>query len=560
MKLHKSIIALLICEVCMKFDTKYIFVTGGVLSSLGKGITSSSIATLLKHSGFKVGILKIDPYINVDPGTMSPLEHGEVFVTRDGAETDLDIGHYERFLNTDFSFKNNFTTGQVYLSVIERERKGGYLGKTIQVVPHIVDEIKRRIMLAGEENEILVVELGGTVGDIEGLPFLEAMREMKHEYGIERVISLHVTLIPLIRAAGELKTKPTQHSVQELRRIGITPQIIIARTEKEIPKELKRKLSMSCDVDYDSVIMAQDAKSIYQMPLNFLKEGILTPIARLFKLPDFCPDMKAWDLLVKQILAPQKEVNIAFVGKYLRLKESYKSLIEALIHAGANLDTKVNMQWVDSEELEKNAEALEGLKYADGILVPGGFGERGIVGKMRAITYARENGIPFLGICLGMQLAMVEYCRNVLGIKDADSVEFNPKAKEPVVYLIENFIDQAGNQQIRTHTSPMGGTMRLGEYECTTKEGSKLQVAYKGQKVIRERHRHRYEANPRYRAALEESGMVVSGESAGLIEAVELKNHPWFVAVQFHPEFTSRLQSPNCVILEFIKQALAIRA
>lgn len=540
-----------------KFETKYIFVTGGVLSSLGKGITSSSIATLLKNSGFEVGILKIDPYINVDPGTMSPLEHGEVFVTHDGAETDLDIGHYERFLNMNFSSKNNFTTGQVYLSVIDRERKGGYLGKTIQVIPHIVDEIKRRISLAGEGKEILVVELGGTVGDIEGLPFLEAMREMKHEYGIERVISLHVTLIPLIRAAGELKTKPTQHSVQELRRIGITPQIIIARTEKEIPKELKNKLSMSCDVDYDCVIMAQDAKSIYQMPLNFLKEGVLVPIARFLKLPEFKPDMKEWDLLVKQILAPQEEVTIAFVGKYLTLKESYKSLIEALIHAGANLDTKVNIQWIDSEELEKNEESLKSLKYVNGILVPGGFGERGIVGKMKAIEFARENKIPFLGICLGLQLAILEFCRNVLGIEDADSMEFNPETKNPAIYLIENFIDQSGKKQIRTHTSPMGGTMRLGEYECCTKEGSKLRAAYGGQKIIKERHRHRYEANPKYRSKLESQGMIVSGESNGLIEAIELKEHPWFVAVQFHPEFTSRLQAPNLVILEFIKQSLA---
>lgn len=540
-----------------KFETKYIFVTGGVLSSLGKGITSSSIATLLKNSSFEVGILKIDPYINVDPGTMSPLEHGEVFVTHDGAETDLDIGHYERFLNMNFSSKNNFTTGQVYLSVIDRERKGGYLGKTIQVIPHIVDEIKHRISLAGEGKEILVVELGGTVGDIEGLPFLEAMREMKHEYGIERVISLHVTLIPLIRAAGELKTKPTQHSVQELRRIGITPQIIIARTEKEIPKELKNKLSMSCDVDYDCVIMAQDAKSIYQMPLNFLKEGVLVPIARFLKLPEFKPDMKEWDLLVKQILAPQEEVAIAFVGKYLTLKESYKSLIEALIHAGANLDTKVNIQWIDSEELEKNEESLKSLKYVNGILVPGGFGERGIVGKMKAIEFARENKIPFLGICLGLQLAILEFCRNVLGIEDADSMEFNPETKNPAIYLIENFIDQSGKKQIRTHTSPMGGTMRLGEYECYTKEGSKLRAAYRGQEIIKERHRHRYEANPKYRSKLESQGMIVSGESNGLIEAIELKEHPWFVAVQFHPEFTSRLQAPNLVILEFIKQSLA---
>lgn len=541
-------------------ETKYIFVTGGVLSSLGKGITSSSIATLLKHSGFEVGILKIDPYINVDPGTMSPLEHGEVFVTQDGAETDLDIGHYERFLNMDFSSKNNFTTGQVYLSVIDRERKGGYLGKTIQVIPHIVDEIKRRIKLAGEGKEILVVELGGTVGDIEGLPFLEAMREIKHEYGMERVISVHVTLIPLIKVAGELKTKPTQHSVQELRRIGITPQIIIARTEKELPKELKNKLSMSCDVDYDCVITAQDAKSIYQMPLHFLKEGVLVPIARFLKLPEFTPNMQEWDSLVKRILAPQNEVSIAFVGKYLNLKESYKSLIEALVHAGANLDTKVNIQWIDSEELENNPEIIQQLKYVNGILVPGGFGERGIKGKMKAIWFARENKIPFLGICLGMQLAVLEFAHNVLGIKEADSMEFNPKTKEPIIYLIENFIDQNGKQQIRTHTSPMGGTMRLGEYECQTKESSKLQQAYKGQKTIKERHRHRYEVNPKYREALEKQGMVISGESNGLIEVVELKEHPWFVGVQFHPEFTSRLQAPNLVILEFIKQSLIYHA
>ena len=541
-------------------ETKYIFVTGGVLSSLGKGITSSSIATLLKHSGFEVGILKIDPYINVDPGTMSPLEHGEVFVTQDGAETDLDIGHYERFLNMDFSSKNNFTTGQVYLSVIDRERKGGYLGKTIQVIPHIVDEIKRRIKLAGEGKEILVVELGGTVGDIEGLPFLEAMREIKHEYGMERVISVHVTLIPLIKVAGELKTKPTQHSVQELRRIGITPQIIIARTEKELPKELKNKLSMSCDVDYDCVITAQDAKSIYQMPLHFLKEGVLVPIARFLKLPEFTPNMQEWDSLVKRILAPQNEVSIAFVGKYLNLKESYKSLIEALVHAGANLDTKVNIQWIDSEELENNPEIIQQLKYVNGILVPGGFGERGIKGKMKAIWFARENKIPFLGICLGMQLAVLEFAHNVLGIKEADSMEFNPKTKEAIIYLIENFIDQNGKQQIRTHTSPMGGTMRLGEYECQTKGGSKLQQAYKGQKTIKERHRHRYEVNPKYREALEKQGMVISGESNGLIEVVELKEHPWFVGVQFHPEFTSRLQAPNLVILEFIKQSLMYHA
>lgn len=538
-------------------ETRYLFVTGGVLSSLGKGITSSSIATLLKHAGFNVGILKIDPYINVDPGTMSPFEHGEVFVTYDGAETDLDIGHYERFLDTNFSSKHNFTTGQVYMSVIERERRGGYLGKTIQVIPHIVDEIKHRVRLAGEGKDFLVVELGGTVGDIEGLPFLEAMREMKHELGLDRVISLHVTLIPLIKAAGELKTKPTQHSVQELRRIGITPQIIIARSEKALPKELKKKLSLGCDVDYDSVIVAEDAPTIYQVPLNFMKEDILTPIARRFGLPKIEPKMDEWNRLVKQILAPSDEVTIAFVGKYLSLKESYKSLIEALTHAGAHLDTKVNIKWCDSEELESSG-AEEALRYVDGILVAGGFGERGVRGKMEAIRFARENKIPFLGICLGMQLAMIEFVRNELGIEAANSVEFDPQTPEPVIYLIEDFIDQQGKKQVRTQTSPMGGTMRLGEYECNLKNGSRIKAAYNGASTIKERHRHRYEANPKYRPMIEKKGLIVSGESNGLIEVLELKDHPWFVGVQFHPEFTSRLQNPNPVILAFVQKSLEL--
>ncbi len=532
---------------------KYIFVTGGVLSSLGKGITSSSIATLLQHSGYNVSILKIDPYINVDPGTMSPLEHGEVFVTCDGAETDLDIGHYERFLNKDFHKKNNFTTGQVYMSVIENERKGKYLGKTIQIVPHIVDEIKSRIKFAGKESDFLVVELGGTVGDIEGMPYLEAMRQMKHELSSKQVISIHVTLIPLVRAAGELKTKPTQHSVQELRRIGISPQILVARCEKSLDKELKRKLAMSCDVDDDSVIVAEDTQSIYKCPLNFLEEGILTPIARHLELDTLKPKMDNWDMLVKKIIAPKTQITIGFVGKYLSLKESYKSLIESLIHAGANTDTRVNIKWIDSESLVENLSLLHDV---DSILIPGGFGERGIAGKLAAIKYAREKGIPMLGICLGMQLALIEFARNVLGIKAANSVEFDPHTKEPVVYLIEDFIDSQGNMQLRTQTSPMGGTMRLGEYECHIKEGSKLYEAYGKQSLIKERHRHRYEANPAYRELFEKNGLIVSGQSNGLIESIELNNHPWFVCVQFHPEFTSRLQHPNPVILAFVKQTL----
>ena len=536
-------------------NTKYIFVTGGVLSSLGKGISSSSLATLLKQSGYKVNILKIDPYINIDPGTMSPLEHGEVFVTADGAETDLDIGHYERFLNTSLSKGNNFTTGQVYLSVIENERKGNYLGKTIQVVPHIVDEIKARIKAVGKGYDFLVIELGGTVGDIEGLPFLEAMRQLKHELPNTQVLSIHVTLIPLIRAAGELKTKPTQHSVQELRRIGITPQIIIARSEKPLSKDLKKKLAMSCDVADDSVIEALDAKSIYQCPLNFLKEGILTPIARHFAIAPIKPDVSEWDMLVKKIISPKDEITIAFVGKYLHLKESYKSLTEALIHAGANIDTRVCIKWIDSEALEHTQGAE--LSDVDGILIPGGFGSRGIGGKILAIRYAREHKVPFLGICLGMQLSIIEFARNVLGIEKADSSEFAPDTSHPFIYLIEDFIDQCGKSQVRTIKSPMGGTMRLGEYECVLRPQSKIAAAYNHAKVVKERHRHRYEANPAYRALLEENGMQISGESkSGLIEAIELEKHPFFIGVQFHPEFTSRLQAPNPIILAFVKKAL----
>lgn len=536
-------------------NTKYIFVTGGVLSSLGKGISSSSLATLLKQSGYKVNILKIDPYINIDPGTMSPLEHGEVFVTADGAETDLDIGHYERFLNTSLSKGNNFTTGQVYLSVIENERKGNYLGKTIQVVPHIVDEIKARIKAVGKGYDFLVIELGGTVGDIEGLPFLEAMRQLKHELPNTQVLSIHVTLIPLIRAAGELKTKPTQHSVQELRRIGITPQIIIARSEKPLSKDLKKKLAMSCDVADDSVIEALDAKSIYQCPLNFLKEGILTPIARHFAIAPIKPDVSEWDMLVKKIISPKDEITIAFVGKYLHLKESYKSLTEALIHAGANIDTRVCIKWIDSEALEHTQGAE--LSDVDGILIPGGFGSRGIGGKILAIRYAREHKVPFLGICLGMQLSIIEFARNVLGIEKADSTEFAPDTSHPFIYLIEDFIDQCGKSQVRTIKSPMGGTMRLGEYECVLRPQSKIAAAYNHAKVVKERHRHRYEANPAYRALLEENGMQISGESkSGLIEAIELEKHPFFIGVQFHPEFTSRLQAPNPIILAFVKKIL----
>ncbi|TKX28703.1 CTP synthase [Campylobacter aviculae] len=539
----------------MKKQTKYIFVTGGVLSSLGKGIAAASIATLLKNSGLKVSILKADPYINVDPGTMSPFEHGEVFVTDDGAETDLDLGHYERFLDESLSQDNNFTTGRVYQSVIEKERRGEYLGKTIQVIPHIVGEIKDRIQKAGEGKDVLIVEIGGTVGDIEGLPFLEAIRALRLEVGKNNAMNIHLTLVPFIKAAGELKTKPTQHSVGELRRIGISPDMIICRSEKSLDRDLKDKIAISCGVEKNCVIESIDAASIYQIPLNFLKQDILNPIASILNLKILKPDMQNWNSLVKRVIAPSNEVKIAFVGKYIDLKESYKSLTEAIIHAGAALDTKVELKWIDSEKLE-NLELVEIFKDVNGILVAGGFGSRGVEGKIKAINYARENEIPFLGICLGMQLALVEFARNVLKLKDANSSEFDEKCKNPIIYLIDEFIDFSGKKQIRTAKTPLGGTMRLGAYDCEIKPKTILARVYNNIKSVRERHRHRYEANPKYRKDFENNGLIISGESQGLIEAVELNSHPFFLAVQFHPEFTSRLERANPVIFGFIEAAI----
>ena len=535
--------------------TKYIFVTGGVLSSLGKGIAAASIATLLKEAGLKVSMLKADPYINVDPGTMSPLEHGEVFVTNDGAETDLDLGHYERFLNEDLSQDNNFTTGKVYSSVIEKERRGDYLGKTIQVIPHIVNEISDRIKKAGVGKDILIVEIGGTVGDIEGLPFLEAIRSLRSEVGKKRAMYIHLTLIPFIKVAGELKTKPTQHSVQELRRIGISPDIIVCRSEMPLPKELKNKLANACGVERNCVIEATDAKTIYKVPLAFQRENILAPISEFLDLGELNPNMEKWDTLVKRVIAPTNELTVGFVGKYLDLKEAYKSLTESFIHCGAHLNAKVKINWIDSEKVEEKGAELY-LSDVDCILVAGGFGPRGVEGKIKSIQYARENKIPFLGICLGMQLAMIEYARNILKIEDATSVEFDEKTKNPIIYLIDNFLDSAGNKQVRTFKSPLGGTMRLGGYECDTKAGSLLREVYEGKKSIIERHRHRYEANPEYRKEFEKAGMIVSGESNGLIEVVEVKDHPFFLGVQFHPEFTSRLTNPNRALLAFCEAAL----
>ncbi len=538
-----------------KNQAKYIFITGGVLSSLGKGIAAASIGTLLKHSGLKVSILKADPYINVDPGTMSPLEHGEVFVTTDGAETDLDLGHYERFLDEDLTQNNNFTTGKVYSTVIENERRGDYLGKTIQVIPHITGEIVRRIKLAGEGKDILIVEIGGTVGDIEGLPFLEAIRALSAEVGRDNSMFIHLTLVPFIKVAGELKTKPTQHSVGELRRIGISPDMIICRSEQSLSRELKDKIAFSCGVQRGSVIESVDLASIYQVPLSFLNQDILTPIANCLKLNEMKPDMSGWDTLVKRVIAPADSVNIAFVGKYLELKESYKSLTEALIHAGAHTDARVNIKWVDSEKLEED-NSQDALKEADAILVAGGFGRRGVLGKMEAIKYARINKIPFLGICLGMQLAMIEFARNVLNIKDADSAEFVEDCKEPIIFLIDSFINTAGKKQIRTHQSPLGGTMRLGAYECEIAKNSLLNKIYNANSVATERHRHRYEANPAYKERFNAAGLLTTGSNNGLCEAVELKDHPFFIGVQFHPEFTSRLTRPNAVIKAFIQAAL----
>lgn len=536
--------------------TKYIFVTGGVLSSLGKGIAAASIGTLLKTAGLKVSILKADPYINVDPGTMSPLEHGEVFVTDDGAETDLDLGHYERFLGVNLSSLNNFTTGKVYSSVIEKERRGDYLGKTIQVIPHITNEIISRIKAAAVDKDILIVEIGGTVGDIEGLPFLEAIRMLGSELGETNAMFVHLTLVPFIKAAGELKTKPTQHSVGELRRIGISPDIIICRAEQSLGRELKDKIALSCGVAKNCVIESCDEPSIYKVPLSFEAQGILEAISSKLGLGELKADMSEWNELVKRVVAPANDVTIGFVGKYIDLKESYKSLTEALIHAGAATDTKVNIKWVDSEKItEDSVESM--LKDCSGVLVAGGFGLRGVAGMIEAAKYARESKVPYLGICLGMQIALIEFAKNVLGLQNASSAEFDENCAEPVIYLIDSFIDASGNEQIRTHKSALGGTMRLGGYECNCKADSLLSACYGGKSLIKERHRHRYEANPIYKERLENAGLVISGESAGLIEAIEIREHPFFLGVQFHPEFTSRLKAPNPAILGFIKASCA---
>ncbi len=514
--------------------TKYIFVTGGVVSSLGKGITAASLGRLLKNRGFKVTIQKFDPYINIDPGTMSPYQHGEVFVTDDGAETDLDLGHYERFIDINLGKRSNVTAGKVYWSVINKERKGDYLGSTVQVIPHITNEIKQNVYRVGKEDnaDVVITEIGGTVGDIESLPFLEAIRQVKKEVDRNDVLYIHVTLVPYISAAGELKTKPTQHSVKELRSIGIQPDIIVCRTEKHISDEMKEKLALFCDIDAEAVIENQTCQSIYEVPLMMQEKGLDSIVVKKLNLPDRPADMKDWEDMVQKILNPSKEINVALVGKYVALHDAYLSVAEALSHAGIAAGTKVNIKWVDSEELEESdVDVAEFYKDIQGIVVPGGFGYRGVEGKIKTIQYARENNIPFLGLCLGMQAAVMEFARNVCDLEGATSSEFDESAKYPVIDLMPDQVD----------VDKKGGTMRLGLYPCKTAEGSKTRAAY-GENLIYERHRHRYEFNNAFRQIMTDKGLVISGTSPDnrLVECVEVPNHPWFVGVQFHPELKSR--------------------
>lgn len=537
---------------------KFIFVTGGVVSSLGKGIAAASIGALLESRGLNIMIKKLDPYINVDPGTMNPFQHGEVFVTEDGAETDLDLGHYERFTTATFSKKCNFTTGQVYDTVISRERKGEYLGGTVQVIPHITDEIKRRVLDVDEGIDVVIVEIGGTVGDIEGLPFLEAIRQLRNDLGKENSLFVHLTLVPFIKTADEMKTKPTQHSVNELRRIGIQPDILLCRTERPLSQGLKDKISLFCNVEKNAVIAAKDVDIIYEVLIAFHNEGLDDIITKSLNIWTKKPDLSKWEAIGETIKNPKREVDIALVGKYVRLKDSYKSLNEALVHGGIANNCKVNIRYVDSEDIEKGI--TSDLFNVDGILVPGGFGDRGIEGKINAIEHAREKKIPFFGLCLGMQLAVVEIGRHLAGCKDANSCEFNEKTSFPLIYLIEEFVDRENQVQTRDQYSDKGGTMRLGAYPCTLKPGTLAHKAY-GQDLVHERHRHRYEFNITYRQQLETAGMIVSGISPDetLVEIIEMKGHPWFLGCQFHPEFKSKPFDPHPLFRDFIEASLKRR-
>jgi CTP synthase len=523
-------------------NVKYIFVTGGVLSSLGKGIAASSIGSLLECCGLKITIMKLDPYINVDPGTMNPFQHGEVYVTDDGAETDMDLGHYERFTRAQMRRDNSVTTGRIYNDVIQKERKGEYLGATVQVIPHITDEIKQHIKKIANNVDIVICEIGGTVGDIESLPFLEAIRQFKYDMKSRNVLYIHLTLVPYIKTAGEVKTKPTQHSVQKLREIGIQPDILLCRTEKKLSKDIKKKIGLFCNVEIDSVISAIDVESIYQVPLSLDKEGICKITLKKLGLPVTEPNLDQWIEINQKIAKPKGEVNIALVGKYLDLKESYKSITEALAHGGIGNDVRVNLNWVDAEDLEKEG-GSEKLKICDGVLIPGGFGDRGIEGKIRAVHYARINKVPYFGICLGMHCAVIEFAREVAKLKKANSAEFSSKSP----YLIIDLMPDQNTQ------ADKGGTMRLGEYPCQLRKDSLAFKAY-GKREIYERHRHRYEFSNKFRIQMEEAGMNISGISpnGNLVEIVEVKDHPWFLAGQFHPEFKSSPGLPHPLFRDFV--------
>jgi CTP synthase len=536
---------------------KFIFITGGVLSSLGKGLAAASIGALMESRGLRVTIQKLDPYINVDPGTMNPFQHGEVFVTDDGAETDLDLGHYERFTDALMGKRNNYTSGSIYYSVITKERRGEYLGGTVQVIPHITDEIKACIRGVVDGVDIVIVEIGGTVGDIESLPFLEAIRQFRNDVGRENVVYIHVTLVPYMKAAGEVKTKPTQHSVKELRGIGIQPDILLCRTEKYLSPEIKAKIANFCNVDPDGVITAKDVDCIYEVPLLFHQEGLDEKILRLLNVWTRAPVLDEWEDLVRQLKKPLYEARIAIVGKYIDLVESYKSLNEALVHGGAGNRARVVLDYVDSENVEKEGgETL--LEGVDGILVPGGFGQRGVEGKIKAIRYARENKIPFLGICLGLQLATVEFARHVAGLEKAHSMEFDKHTPHPVIFLMREWFDHKNNRVVRrSECSDYGGTMRLGSYPCILEPGSLAAEAYQCLEIA-ERHRHRYEFNNEYREILAKSGLRFTGLSPdrNLVEIIELADHPWFLGCQFHPEFKSRPRAPHPLFKAFVGKAL----
>jgi CTP synthase len=541
----------------MSSSTKYIFVTGGVLSSLGKGLASAAIGALLESRGLRVTIKKLDPYINVDPGTMNPFQHGEVFVTDDGAETDLDLGHYERFTHAKLGRDNNFTTGKIYYSVINKERRGDYLGGTVQVIPHITDEIKASIRLGTEDVDVVIVEIGGTIGDIESLPFLEAIRQFKADAGKDNVLYIHLTLVPYIATAGEVKTKPTQHSVKELRSIGIHADILLCRADRNLSRDIKSKIALFCNVGEDAVITAKDVDCIYEVPLNYHEEGLDNKIVELLHIWTRAPRLENWETLIRKVKKPQHSVTIAIVGKYVDLTESYKSLNEALYHGGFFHDSKVNLSFIDSETITPDT-CETALCGADGILVPGGFGPRGIDGKICTVKYAREHQVPYLGICLGMQIAVIEFARNVAGISGAHSSEFDEFASDPVIYLmLEWFDEKTRTLQKRDNSSDKGATMRLGAYPCCIEPGTLAGNAY-GRTDISERHRHRYEFNNAYTERLCESGLVISGKSphGDLVEIVELKNHPWFLGCQFHPEFKSRPMDPHPLFRDFIQAAL----